>query len=302
MVNQSVQTARSAVRRRALFERLIYLGPGLTYLFIFLLLPLLLVLSYAFFQRGRFGGIEYEFTLDNFTRAFDPIYIDVLLDSVVIAGITTVLALLLGYPTAYVIAGLPKKWRTIALVLVVLPFWTNFLIRTYAWIVLLNSEGPVNSGLVGIGIVDEPISMLYTKPAVIVGLLYAYLPLMILPLYSSIERLDDEIGEAAANLGAGPVRRFFSITWPLTLPGVITGCIFVFVPSLGNFIVPELLGGGKTVMVGNLIRDQFLKARDWPFGAVLALAVIAFLVLLFVVQAWSSRRLEGSDVGSRVDA
>ena len=206
MVNQSVQAARGALRRRALFERLVYLGPGLTYLLVFLLVPLLLVLSYAFFQRGRFGGIEYEFTLDNFSRALDPIYIDVLLDSLVIAGVATLLALLLGYPTAYVIAGLPKKWRTIALVLIVLPFWTNFLIRTYAWIVLLNTEGPINSGLMGLGIVDEPVSLLYTRPAVIVGLLYAYLPLMILPLYSSIERLDDELGEAAANLGAGPVR------------------------------------------------------------------------------------------------
>lgn len=177
-----------------------------------------------------------------------------------------------------------------ALIAVVLPFWTNFLIRTYAWIVLLNTEGPINQGLSGIGVIDEPLNILYTEPAVIVGLLYAYLPLMILPLYSSIERLDPELQEAAANLGAGPVRTFFSVTWPLTLPGAITGCIFVFVPSLGNFVVPELLGGGKTVMVGNLIRDQFLKARDWPFGATLALAVIAFLVLLFIGQAWATRR------------
>jgi spermidine/putrescine transport system permease protein len=268
-----------------------YLGPGLLYLTVFLAVPLALIVIYAFMQRGRFGGIVYEPTLRNFTRALDPIFVNVLLDSLVIAGITTVLALLLGYPTAYVIASLPHRWRTVALVAVVLPFWTNFLIRTYAWIVLLNSEGPVNQTLTGSGIVDEPLTLLYTKPAVVAGLLYAYLPLMILPLYSSIERLDPQLREAATNLGAGPLRAFRDVTLPLTLPGVITGCIFVFVPSLGNFVIPELLGGGKTVMVGNLIRDQFLKARDWPFGSVLALSVIAFLVVLFIVQSQVTRRI-----------
>ena len=170
-------------------------------------------------QRGRFGGIVYEPTLRNFTRALDPIFVNVLLDSLVIAGITTVLALLLGYPTAYVIASLPREWRTVALVAVVLPFWTNFLIRTYAWIVLLNSEGPVNQTLTGSGLVDDPLTLLYTKPAVVAGLLYAYLPLMILPLYSSIERLDPQLREAATNLGASPLRAFRDVTLPLTLPG-----------------------------------------------------------------------------------
>jgi len=290
MSQDSVRAARGAIRRRALLERGLYLGPGLVYVGLFLVVPLALILSYTIFQRGRFGGVVYEPTLDNFTRAIEPIYLDVLVNSLKIASITTVLALILGYPTAYFIAQLPRRWRTLALIAVVLPFWTNFLIRTYAWIVLLNSEGPVNQALTGVGLIDEPLRVLYTEPAVIIGLLYAYLPLMILPLYSSIERLDPELREASANLGAGPVRTFFSVTWPLTLPGAITGCIFVFVPSLGNFVVPELLGGGKTVMVGNLIRDQFLKARDWPFGATLALAVIAFLVLLFIGQAWATRR------------
>ncbi len=290
MSQTSAQAARGAIRRRALLERVLYLGPGLTYVVLFLVIPLGLIFSYTIFQRGRFGGVVYEPTLHNFSRAIEPIYLDVLVNSLKIASITTLLALVLGYPTAYFIAKLPRRWRTLALIAVVLPFWTNFLIRTYAWIVLLNTEGPINQGLSGIGVIDEPLNILYTEPAVIVGLLYAYLPLMILPLYSSIERLDPELQEAAANLGAGPVRTFFSVTWPLTLPGAITGCIFVFVPSLGNFVVPELLGGGKTVMVGNLIRDQFLKARDWPFGATLALAVIAFLVLLFIGQAWATRR------------
>jgi len=178
---------------------------------------------------------------------------------------------------------------------VVLPFWTNFLIRTYAWIILLNSEGVINRTLTGIGIIDRPLELLYTPGAVVGGLLYAYLPLMILPLYSAIERLDPQLREASANLGARPARTFWSVTLPLTLPGVLTGCVFVFVPSLGNFVVPELLGGGRTVLVGNLIRDQFLKARDWPFGSTLALIVIALLVLLLMAQAWAARRLAGGN-------
>jgi spermidine/putrescine transport system permease protein len=286
-------TRRRRGTRLASGERLVLTGPGLLYLTVFMAVPLVLVLVYAFFQRGRFGGIVWRFTFDNFVRALDQVYVSVLGSSLVIAGVTTLLALLLGYPVAYGIAKLPRNWRTVALVLVVLPFWTNFLIRTYAWIVLLNSEGPLNKGLVGLGLIDAPLGLLYTPGAVVAGLLYAYLPLMILPLYASIERLDPQLREAAANLGATPWRTFRDVTFPLTLPGVITGCLFVFVPSLGNFVVPELLGGGKTVMVGNLIRDQFLKARDWPFGATLALVVIAFLVVLFVLQSWASRRVTG---------
>lgn len=286
-------TARGARWRHGLTERAVFLGPGLVYLAVFFLVPLALVLSYTFFERGRFGGIVYDFTLENYARALEPVYLSVLVNSIVIASITTVLALLIGYPTAYVMAQLPRRWRTIALILVVMPFWTNFLVRTYAWIVLLNTEGPVNGALVGLGILDAPLTLLYTPGAVVAGLLYAYLPLMILPLYAAIERLDPELREAAANLGASPVRTFLTVTLPLTLPGVLIGCIFVFVPSIGNFVIPELLGGGKTVMVGNLIRDQFLKARDWPFGSVLAMSVVVLLLGLLFLQGRVSRSVAG---------
>ncbi len=265
------------------------MGPGFGFLIVFLAVPLALVLSYTVFRRGRFGGVVYEATGENFTRLIDPLYLDVVIGSVKLATITTLLALLLAYPTAYMIARLPAKWKVIALVAVVLPFWTNFLIRTYAWIVLLNSEGLVNSGLDALGL--GKIELLYSDGAIVAGLLYAYLPLMILPLYSAIERLDPQLREASANLGARPIRTFWSVTLPLSLPGVLTGCVFVFVPSLGNFVIPELLGGGRRIMVGNLIRDQFLKARDWPFGSVLALSVIGVLVLLLFAQAWASRRV-----------
>ncbi|WP_433826070.1 ABC transporter permease [Actinoplanes sp. CA-015351] len=274
-------------------ERLTLLGPGLGYLTVLMVVPLALVLSYTIFQRGRFGGLVYEPTTENFLRAVDPLYLDVLVTSVEIAGVTTLLALLLGFPTAYVIARLPGKWKTIALIALVLPFWTNFLIRTYAWIVLLSPAGLINDALTGWGLIDEPLQLLYTKPAIVAGLLYAYLPLMVLPLFAALEKQDDQLLEAAANLGARPAKAFLTVTLPLTLPAVITGCVFVFVPSIGNFVVPELLGGGQTAMVGNLVRDQFLKARDWPFGATLALILVAMLMLLLMLQAWSARRLTG---------
>lgn len=284
-------SGRGAARRRALIGRAAFAGPGLAYVTAFMTVPLLLIACYSVLTRGRFGGVSWEFTLENFAKAVNPTYLSILGDSLVIAGITTALALLLGYPTAYGISRLPPQWRTVALVLVVLPFWSNFLIRTYAWIVLLNSQGPVNSALVSLGVIGAPLDLLYNRGAVVTGLLYAYLPLVVLPVYAAIERVDPQLQEAARNLGATKARTFWDITLPLTLPGTMIGAIFVFVPSMGNFVVPELLGGGKTVMVGNLIRDQFLEARNWPFGAVLALAVVAFLVLLFAGQALVSRRI-----------
>lgn len=292
------QAGRDASKRRDLLERLALQGPGLTYLVFFMALPICLILTYSIFQRGRFGGVVYKATTENFTRALDQVYIHVLVDSLKIASITTVLALLLGYPTAYAIAKLPSRWRTTALLLIVMPFWTNFLIRTYSWIMLLNSEGLLNRALLKIHLIHTPLDLLYSQSAVVIGLLYGYLPLMILPLYASIERLDPEFREAAANLGAHRFRTFWDVTLPLTASGVITGSIFVFIPSLGNFVVPELLGGGKTVMVGNLIRDQFLKARDWPFGSVLALVVIFFVFILFAAQNRLEKRITG---GSNVN-
>ena len=278
-----------------------FLGPGGLYLAALFVVPLVLITSYAFFQRGRFGGIVWEFTLDNFVRLIDPLYLGVVANSLKVGLVVTLLALLIGYPTALAITRLSSKWRTIALVAVLLPFWTNFLVRTYAWILLFNNAGWINQALQGFGLIDEPIPMLYTEPAVVVGLLYMYLPLMILPLYSSLASRDPQLGEAATNLGASPFRVFRTVTLPLSLPGVLTGCVFVFVPAMSNFIIPELIGGGKTVLIGNLIRDQFLKARDWPFGSTLALVLTISLVVLLVAQAAVSRRLnEGKRIRKAV--
>lgn len=282
--------ARAGRARPALVPAAL-LGPGVLFLIVFMAIPVGLLAFYTFFRRGRFGGVVFEFTLDNWIKLTEPLYLGVIGQSIGLALIVTVLALLIGYPMAYAIAGLSPKWRTVALIAVVLPFWTNFLIRTYAWILLLNNAGWVNQWLQGLGLTDEPISMLYTPQAIVVGLVYMYLPLMVLPLYASLQQLDPSLREAATNLGAGPWRAFRTVTLPLSLPGALTGCIFVFVPAMSNFVIPELIGGGKTIMVGNLVRDQFLEARDWPFGATLALVLTILLVLVILVQAAVSRRL-----------
>ncbi|MEV0582397.1 ABC transporter permease [Nonomuraea sp. NPDC050310] len=261
-----------------------FLGPGLLYLLAFLLIPLALIFGFTVFKRGRFGGIVYEYTAENFARLFDPLYLGVVVDSLKLAGITTLLALLLGYPTAYAIARLPHKWRTIALVAVVLPFLTSFIIRMYALIILMSGPGLINSAL------GTELELLYHEGAIVTGLLYCYLPLMVLPLYTAIERLDPQLREASGNLGANAFTTFRRVTFPLTLPGVLTGCMFVFVPSFGNFAVPEILGGSKSLMVGNLVQTAFLKERDYPFGSTLALALIAVLLVLLLIQAKVARR------------
>jgi len=288
---QGTTPAARAPRARRGIASLPFLAPGTIFLIVFMAIPVGLLFFYTFFKRGRFGGLVFEFTLDNWIKLAEPLYLGVILQSIVLALIVTVLALLIGYPMAYAIAGLSPTWRTVALIAIVLPFWTNFLIRTYAWILLLNNAGWVNQWLQGLGLTDEPISMLYTPQAIVVGLLYMYLPLMVLPLYASLQQLDPSLREAATNLGASPWRAFRTVTLPLSLPGALTGCIFVFVPAMSNFVIPELIGGGKTIMVGNLVRDQFFEARDWPFGATLALLLTILLVIVIVVQTAVSRRL-----------
>ena len=271
-------------RWRAAGARLLLLGPGTALLVALCAVPVGLVLTYAFLSRGRFGGVQGPFTWDNLVRIGEGTYADVLVSSFGTAALVTVLALALGYPAAYALARTSARWRTVALVAVLLPFWINFLVRTYAWMLLLNNAGPVASLLTRVGLLDGSLDLLYTRPAVVVGLLYLYLPLMVLPLYATLERLDPALEEAATNLGSRPSRVFGTVTWPLSLPGVLTGAVFVFVPSMSNFVIPEMLGGGKTAMVGTLVRDQFLKARDWPFGAALALVLTAFVLLVLWAQ------------------
>jgi len=268
--------------------------PGLMWLGLLMVVPCLLVFVLIFFERGIYGGIDWQApTLENIARVFDPLYLSIFVDSGIIAGVSTLAALLIGYPAAYAIAKAPASRQTALLFLAILPFWTNYLIRTYAWIVLLNPAGLINSLLIELGLRSEPLTLLYTKSAVVLGLVYSYTPFVILAIYSALQRLDPSYAEASRDLGAGVVQTFLRITLPLTAPGVAAGAVFVFVLSIGNFVTPDLLGGGKFQMVGNLIYDQFLSARDWPFGAALSVLLIGLMLLLLFAQAVASLRARG---------
>lgn len=272
------------------------MAPGLFWLGLLMVMPCALVFVLIFFERGIYGGIDWTApTLDNLHRVIDPLYLSIFLDSGVVALSATLVALLIGYPAAYAITKAPPSRQTALLFIAILPFWTNYLIRTYAWIVLLNPVGLINAALIGTGLRSEPLTLLYTKPAVVLGLVYSYTPFVILAIYSALQRLDPTYAEASRDLGAGPVQTFLRITLPLTAPGVAAGAVFVFVLSIGNFVTPDLLGGGKFQMVGNLIYDQFLSARDWPFGAALSALLIALMMALLFAQALVTLRARGDN-------
>lgn len=281
-------------------KSLLLVLPGVGWLTVFMVVPCLIVFVYAFFERGVYGGIVYDFTFENFDRATESIYLSIFITSARIAGVTTLIAILVAYPAAYAVSLAPPEKQTRYLFLVMLPFWSNYLIRTYAWIVLLNREGLINKGLGAVGLIDEPLSILYNEFAVVTGLVYNYLPFVILAIYSSIQRLNPEIREASEDLGAPAWKTFLRITLPLTLPGVAAGGVFVFVLSIGNFITPDLLGGGRLQMVGNLIYDQFLSARDWPFGSTLSIFLIAIMSALLFAQAAVVNRAQNAGARANV--
>lgn len=259
------------------------LAPSVVWLGLFFLAPLFIIFLYSFAQKGPYGGVVYYFSLENYNRFLDPLYLTILMRSFKLAMITTLLCLLVGYPIAYRIAFASKKWKNILLFLIILPFWTSFLIRTYAWMLLLRDTGLINQLLLKFQFIQEPLRLLYTEGSVLVGMVYGFLPFMVLPLYASIEKLDKTLLEAAEDLGARPLWRFLKVTFPLTLPGVIAGSILVFIPSVGAFVTPDLLGGARTMMMGNLIQNQFGPARDWPFGsAVSFVLMVLVLVSVFV--------------------
>lgn len=258
------------------------LVPALAALLLCFYLPQALMFVVSLGSRSPYGTVIYDVSLANYVRALDPLYVKILWRSLVLALVTTLVCLAVGYPVAWWLGRRVRPTRRNALLtLVILPFWTSFLVRMYAWIVLLRSEGVVNNllGLAGV----PPLPLLYNDFAVLVGQVYGELPFMIIPLYVSIEKLDDALLEAAADCGAGPVRTFTSVVVPQTMPGIVAGCVLVFIPSLGAYLAPDLLGGGKTAYVGNLIQGQFAVARDVPFGAalsfVLSLVVLALLAV-----------------------
>jgi len=269
------------------------LGPGVFWLGAFFAVPMLLVLAASVMPRGVYGGVEPGFTLEHYRRFLDPLYLHVLGRTVVWAGSATAACLLLGYPVAWVIAR-SRRHRQLLLLLIVLPFWTSFLVRTFAMIFLLRDTGLINSLLLGAGLIRAPLTLLYTPFAVLLGLVYGFLPFMVLPIYASLEKLDPALLEAAEGLGARPVARFFTVILPLSLPGVIAGSLLVFVPALGSFVTSDLLGGAKQVMIGNLVQNQFTTARNWPFGSAASFAVMALvLVAVGLSIRWRDRGADG---------
>jgi spermidine/putrescine transport system permease protein len=270
------------------------LAPGGSWLLLFFLVPLLIMLAYSFMHRGVYGGVEPGLTLEHYTRFFDPLYLAILQRTLLWSLTCTLLCLVLGYPVAYAIAQ-AGRWRNLLLLLVVLPFWTSFLVRTFALIFLMRDTGLINTWLMKAGLIGEPLAILYTPFAVMAGLVYGFLPFMILPIYASLERLDRSLLEAAEVLGARPRARFFRVTLPLSIPGVIAGCLLVFIPALGSFLTPDLLGGAKQLMIGNLVQNQFTAARNWPFGSAASFIVMALvLAAVFLYLRTSSRRWAGS--------
>jgi len=271
------------------------LTPVTIWLGLFFLIPLLLILAYSFGTSNVYGGITLGFNPGNYLRVFDPLYLEIIGRTFVIAAINTLICLALGYPLAYFIVFKGRRWRNVLILLVMVPFWTSLLIRAYAWVVILSGNGIANKALQFFGVTDEPLDLIFTTQAVMMGMVYSYLPFMVLPLYAALEKFDTRLKEAAQDLGASRWHTFWRVTFPLSMPGVIAGSILVFIPSAGEFVIPDLLGGSRTVMTGNLIQNQFLQARDWAFGSALSvmLAVLLLGAIMFYIRRVGTDKLEG---------
>jgi len=246
--------------------------------------PFAIVIAYSLLTRGVYGGLGLPWTLENYRRVFDPLYLEIGLRSFWMAAATTAICLLLGFPLALFISRAGRR-KNLYLQLVILPFWTSFLVRLYAWMFLLRDTGLINTVLQHLGLIHDPLPLLYNNGAVLLGLVYGYLPFMVLPVYATLERLDPGLEEAAADLGAKPWPALWHVILPLSAPGIRAGGVLVFIPALGAYLTPDLLGGGRTVLIGNLVQNQFTTARDWPFGAALSvglMAIVGALVLLML--------------------
>jgi spermidine/putrescine transport system permease protein len=286
--------------RREVIRLIVLISPSLFWLLVFFLFPLLLVFGISFGQRGTYGGIEWNLTLENYVRFFDPLYLRIFGRTMLVALTTTILCLLIGYPLAYFIATRPPRGRNALVLLLMIPFWTNFLIRTYAWLLILRDQGFINAFWTGglhrfvLSIADavplpfldrwaeattSPLPLFGTTGAIIVGLVYGWLPDMVLPCYASIERLNFSLVEAAQDLYANRFKSFTRVILPLTLPGIVAGSVLVFIPSLGAYVTPDLLGGAKSIMIGNVIYSQFMSARDYPFGSAISFVLMAIMLV-----------------------
>ena len=296
------------MRGAARFGKWLVSGPPLLYLIVFFAAPTLIMVLASFRSPGEFGGLAplrdetgaLDLNLDSYTRfVSEPIYFEIFVKSIVYAFATTLICLLLAYPLATLIARSAKKYRDLLLLLVILPFWSNFLIRIYAWMIILGPNAAlaraVNAVLGTFGV--EPVPLLFSSFAVLVCLVYVHLPFMVLPLYANLEKHDQALIDAAQDLGANAWNRFWRVTFPLSLPGVYAGAALVFIPALGIFAIPDILGGPNDSLIGNLIKQQFLETRDWPFGSVLSIVLTLAALILAAFAAWVGRRGGGAGGG-----
>jgi spermidine/putrescine transport system permease protein len=287
-----------AMKPRTRRERLtlgVLLSPTLFWLSLFFIIPLIIIFVYSFLDRGTYGGIEWTFQIDNYVRFVDPLYLRIFGRSLMIAGVTTLICLVLGYPMAYWIASRSPRRRTAFMLLVMLPFFTNFIVRTYALRFIMVRDGVLNQALFALGLAnpESPPNILFSQQAVVIGLAYTWIVAMVLPCYASLVGLDRSLVEAAQDLYANRLRAFFRVTLPLTKAGIVAGTILVFIPSFGAFVTPDLLGGSKSDMIGNLIVQQFGMASDWPFGAAIS-TILLVAMLIGTVFYFRSLRSEAA--------
>ncbi len=290
-------------------KRALGLGPALGIIIVFMIIPICIIAVYSFLEANPYGGVRPNFTLDAYIQFFferdlddnlvlNSAYLMIFWRSFLLALATTVLCLLIGFPTAYYIAMQPPKRRNLLVFLVTIPFWTNLLIRTFCWILMLRDNGIINNILMGIGLTNEPLSLLYTNGAILIGLVYTYIPFLVLPVYATVEKFDLRLLEAAHDLYANRRQLMRWVILPLAMPGIIAGSLLVFVPSLGAFIAPNLLGGGKKLMIGSMIQLQFASSRNWPFGSAAALILMAcvLIAMLFYVLG-PARKIDIGEIG-----
>ena len=268
------------MNKKSSLEKYLFTIPVIVYSLLLILLPILYVLLISFFKSDSYGGMIYTFTLSNYAEIFNITYIRIFLKSIGIALITTIICLFIAYPFAISLMSKKETTRNLLIKLVMVPFLTNSLIRTYGWIVLLRKNGIINSGLLGLGIINDPLSLMYNNLGIIIGMVYTLLPFMILPVYSAVSKVDRNLIEASYDLGASKLKTFTKVYLPLTISGAFNGSLMVFIPAIGYFFITDILGGGKIMIIGNLIKNQFLTARNWPFGAAISIFLIIMTLLL----------------------
>ena len=279
------------------------LTPVTVFLGIFFLVPLLTIAVFSFLTPGLYGGVEWSFYHWNYGRIFgwadgieeiyEPVYLQILFRSLAFGVLTVALCLVLCYPVAFWVARLPERARLFFLFLVALPFFSSLIVRLYAWLLILKPSGVLNETLIALHIIREPIELLYTPAAVVLGMVYVMVPFMFLPLYAAIDNLDRSLVEASMDLGANRRQTFLKVILPQTIPGIIGGSVIVFIPSVGNFVVPDVLGGAKGLMVGNLVEQQFLSARNWPFGSALSMLIMSVVLAVLLLATARARKAGG---------